>query len=55
MFENIMYVEELLMSIQGDLFDIDNLDPTDFVNRIMQFPLNGIEDRILAMIRQAVY
>jgi hypothetical protein len=55
MIENVMYVEELLHNLQYELMDIGPLDPTDFVNRLLCYPLIGFEDRLLAIIRQAVH
>lgn len=55
MIENVMYVEELLHNIQYELWEIGDLDPTNFVSRLQMYPVGGWEDQVLSLLRQAVH
>jgi hypothetical protein len=55
MIENVMYVEEFLHNLQCELWDIGHLDPSEFVGRLQMCPLPGWEDKVIAMIRQAIH
>lgn len=41
MIENMMYMEEVLHNIQYELWDLEALDPSEFVNKLLACPLPG--------------
>ena len=55
MIENAMYIEQYLQNIEAQLWDIDHLNASEFVNNILMYPLPGWEEKIIAMIRQAIF
>lgn len=49
--DNANFLEELLYNIQIDLWNIEILEPGEFVQRLLCFPYAGIEERMMGLIR----
>ena len=46
---------ELLYHVQCDLYNLDTLNPEEFVEQLLPLPTMGVEERILQLIRQAMH
>lgn len=49
------FADELVYNIQIDFWNLEILEPGEFVQRLVCFPYNGVEERIIGLIREAVH
>lgn len=52
--EGVSYVEELLYNIRFDLCNIETLNPGDFVQQLLCFPLVGLEESVMMVLREVI-